>query len=184
MAFVDLARNRLVLKVVVAGPPAVGKTTRLEHVETEGRFASFGSSVTGRTNMAVLSIEAEGASRPVEIELYEWHGPERADVRSKALFTGLDGLVYVADAREDRFVDTVNQFEFLVKEAGASRLRRLPGLLVLGQMDEGLLRLPTIEKRLQRGPTWSEKVSADHEDAGAFLEALKLFGELMLARIL
>lgn len=180
MAFVDLNRNVLVLKVVVAGPPAVGKTTRLEQI---GRFQTYGSRTSGKTNMATMALASEGTTRPVEIELYEWHGPERADVRAKALFTGLDGVVYIADAREDRFVDTANHFDFLIKEAGSSRLTRLPGLLILGQMDEGLLRLPGLSKRLQRGPTWTERLELAIEDDQPWLEAVRLFGEAMLTRM-
>jgi len=184
VAFVDLSRNRLVLKVVVAGPPAVGKTERLEQVGEIGRFAAFGTSVLGKSNMAVLPLEAAGTKRPVEIELYEWHGPERADVRAKSIFTGLDGLVYIADAREDRFVDTKKQLEFLVKEAGRSRLARLPGLLVLGMMDEGLLRVSSLEPKLDPGLTWSDRLEASIDDAGPFVEAVRVLGEVMLARVL
>lgn len=183
MAFVDLSRNRLVLKVLLAGPPAVGKTERLGQIGDVGRFTPFGTSVIGRSNMAVLPLKATATKRPVEIELYEWHGPERADVRAKRMFTGLDGMVYIADAREDRFVDTQKQFEFLIKEAGRSRLARLPGLLLLGMMDEGLLRLSAIASKLDGGPTWSDQLELSIDDADAFVEAIRVLGEVMLARI-
>lgn len=180
MAFVDLARNALVLKVVVAGPPAVGKTSRLEQI---GGFAQYGSGMTGHTSMATLDLVSEGTSRPVKIELYEWHGPEKADVRSKALFAGLDGLVYIADAREDRFIDTQRQLEFLIKVAGRSRIARLPALLMLGQMDEGLLRVASIEKELDPVVTWSDRFDAAIDDEQRWVEAARVLGEVMLARL-
>lgn len=183
MAFVDLAKNRLVLKAVIAGPPAVGKTERLQQIGREGRLHEFGSRVVGQMTMAELPLAAEGSVRPVSLEIYEWHGPEKIDVRSKALFTGLDGLIYLADAREDRWVDTTKQFAFLVDQAGKSRVQRLPGLLVLGHVDEGLLRLSSFDEPLQ-GPTWSERVEAPVDEAAPFLEAVRLFGEVMLARTL
>lgn len=183
MAFVDLEKNQLVLKVVLAGPPASGKTERLHQIGAQGKLQSFGSRVIGEMHMAELPLAAEGSIRPVCIEVYEWHGPERIDVRGKALFTGLDGIIYVADARQDRYVDTTKQFEFLVDKAGKTRVQRLPGLLVLGHMDEGLLRLSAFEKGLE-GPTWSERIEASVDDAAPFLEAVRLFGEVMLARAL
>lgn len=183
VAFVDLARNILVLKVVLAGPPAVGKTERLDQIGRAGRRYGFGSSVMGPTEMAVLPIASESDGRPVEVEFYEWHGPERADVRAKGLFLGLDGLIYLADAREDRHVDTVRQFQFLVEQAGKAKLARLPALLVLGRMDEGLLRLPHFQQKLA-GPTWSQKLDLPRTAEEPFLEALRLYAEVMLARAL
>ncbi len=183
MAFVDLRQNKLVLKVVLAGPPAVGKTERLEQIGEVGKLHHFGSSLTGPTAMATLPLTAERDGRPVEIEVYEWHGPEKADVRAKGIFVGVDGIVYVADAREDRYVDSVRQFEFLVKQAGKSKVARLPGLLVLGMKDEGVLRLGSLEKKLM-GPTWSDRIETDFDDAAPFIEAMRVFGEVMMARAL
>lgn len=183
MAFVDLARDVLVLKVVLAGPPAVGKTERLEQLGLVGKSACFGSTVMGPTRMAALPLTSEREGRAVEVEVYEWHGPEKADVRTKGLFVGLDGIIYLADAREDRYVDTVKQLEFLVEQAGKTKVARLPGLLVLGQMDEGLLRLATLAPKLT-GPTWASRLEASIDDEEAFVEAVRVFGEVMLARTL
>src|SRR5262249_39051761 len=159
------------------------KTERLDQIGRAGRRERFGSSVIGPTEMAVLSMEAEREGRPVEIEVYEWHGLEKADVRTKGLFVGLDGLIYIADARQDRHVDTVGQFEYLVETAGKTKIQRLPALLLLGQMDEGLLRLSSFEDRLQ-GPTWSERLELPLGESEPFVEALRVYGEVMLARVL
>lgn len=185
MAFVDVQRKKLILKVVLAGPPAVGKTERLMQIAAAGRYHKYGSRVAGETEMAVLPLKAERDGREVEIEVYEWHGPlvERADLRMKGMFVGLDGVIYIADAREDRWVDTVKQFEFLVESAGKSKLLRLAGLLILGMKDEGLLRLSSFDGKLY-GPTWSEKLDLAIEDADAFVEAVRVYGEVMLVRSL
>lgn len=181
MAFVETAKNKLLLKVVLAGPPAVGKSTRLDQIAAEGRRESFGSKLLARTEMAIFPLAVPDSPRSVEMEIYEWHGPEKVDVRAKALFVGLDGLIYVADAREDRWIDTTKGFEFLLEEAGKSRIQRVPGLLLLGHQDEGLLRLPRFVDELE-GPTWCTTVDAPVDEAAPFLEALRLFGEAMLAR--
>lgn len=183
MAFVDVQRKKLILKVVLVGPPAVGKTERLMQIAHAGRHHSYGSRVSGITEMAVLPLKAERDGREVEIELYEWHGPllERADLRLRGMFVGLDGVVYIADAREDRWIDTVKQFEFLVESAGKSKLLRLPGLLMLGMKDQGLLRLSSFDGKLY-GPTWSEKLELAIEEADPFVEALRVYGEVMLVR--
>ena len=187
MAFVDLKRDTLILKVVLAGPPAVGKTERLAQVGLEGRSATFGMTPLGPQRMAVLGTASTGADaqtgRAVEVEVYEWHGPEKADVRAQGLFIGLDGLIYMVDAREDRYVDTVNHFDFLVKTAGKSKIQRLPGLMVLGQKDEGLLRTARFTKKLI-GPAWSAPVELPIDDASGFVEAVRLYTEAMLARVL
>lgn len=187
MAFVDLKRDILVLKVILAGPPAVGKTERLAQIGHEGRSATFSMTPLGPQRMAVLETRAGGPGtenvRGVEVEIYEWHGPEKADVRSKGLFVGLDGLIYLVDAREDRYVDTVNHFTFLLKTAGKSKIQRLPGLMVLGQQDAGLLRTARFMSTLN-GPSWSAPVEAPIDDAVAFVEAVRLYTEAMLARLL
>jgi len=181
VAFVDLAGDRLVLKVVLAGPPAVGKTQRLLQIAELGRSETFGRTALGPQRMATIPIDREGPGRPVQTEVYEWHGQERADVRGKGIFVGLDGLVYVADAREDRKVDTEKQLEFLVDTVGISRMRRLPGLLMLGQHDAGLLRLSAYEGALP-GVQWSHRYEGPVTDAPGFLEAFRLYVEVMLAR--
>lgn len=183
MAFVDLAKKRLVLKVLLSGPPAVGKTVRLDQVGGVGRRHNFGSGLMGPTQMAVLPLEVQREGRPVEIELYEWHGPEKADVRAKGIFVGVDGVVYLADAREDRYIDSVRQFQFLVEQMGKSKMARLPALLLMGRLDEGLLRLASFEGKLF-GPTWSDKLEVPHDQPEPFLEALRVYGEVMLARAL
>ena len=185
MAFVDLKRNVLVLKVVLAGPPAVGKTERLAQLGAEGRSATFGTTPLGPQRMAVLTTRADAADgeRAIEVEVYEWHGPEKGDVRAKGLFVGLDGIIYIVDAREDRFVDSVNHFEFLVKSAGKSKIQRLPGLMVLGQLDQGLLRTSRFVDKL-KGPSWSAPVELPLNDADGFVEAVRLYTEAMLARML
>lgn len=109
-------------------------------------------------------------------------GPRRSTSGPKRV-VGLDGLIYVADAREDRWIDTTKGFEFLLDEAGKSRIQRVPGLLVLGHQDEGLLRLPRFIDELE-GPTWCTSVDSPVDEAAPFLEALRLFGEAMLARVL
>ncbi len=187
MAFVDLKRDVLVLKVVLAGPPAVGKTERLAQLGLEGRSATFGTTALGPQRMAVLETRAGGPTardeRKVEVEVYEWHGPEKADVRAKGLFVGLDGLIYMVDGREDRYIDTVNHFDFLVKSAGKSKIQRLPGLMVLGHLDDGLLRSSRFVSKLQ-GPAWSAPIELPLDDADGFVEAVRVYAEAMLARAL
>ena len=56
MAFVETAKNKLLLKVVLAGPPAVGKSTRLDQIAVEGRRESFGSKLLARTEMAIFPL--------------------------------------------------------------------------------------------------------------------------------
>lgn len=182
MAFVDLAKDKLVLKVLLAGPPAVGKSERLAQLAAHGEAQRFGTSAFGPTQLAVFPLEVAREGRPVVLEVYEWHGPERADVRGRGLFVGLDGLIYLADAREDRWVDTVRQLEFLVKEVGKPKMARLPALLLLGRMDEGLLRLASFGGKLG-GPTWSEKLELPIEESARFIEAVRLYAEVMLARV-
>lgn len=183
MAFVDLPRKRLVLKWVVAGPPAVGKTSRLQQVGQVGRFETFGSTPLGPQRMAAFDTARESDGRSVEIELYEWHGPEQADVRAKGLFMGLDGLVYMADAREDRWVDTERTLQFFVAQAGRSRMRRLPAMLVRGRGDEGLLTLNSLESKLTE-VTWSHRFDGPLEEQQGFMEAIRLYAEVVMGRIL
>lgn len=185
MAFVDLAHDRLVLKALVGGPPAVGKSERLWQLGHAGgvrRVAEFGRTPLGPQRMASFDLDAEREGRAVVLEAYEWHGPERADVRGRGLFSGLDGLVYIADARAERQVDTVRQLEHLVGSLGRSRVARIPTLLALGRMDEGLLRLSTLEPELV-GITWGQRLELPLDDVEGFLEAVRLLGESMLARL-
>ena len=184
MTYVDLKAQRLVLKVLLAGPPSVGKSERLwqlGHAAGERRVLEFGRTPLGPQRMARLDLDVEGTGRPVSLEAYEWHGPERADVRGRGLFSGLDGLVYLADARTERQVDTTRQCEFLVSELGRSRARRLPALLVLGRKDEGGLRLEQLERRLPE-LAWTGRVEALIEETEDFLEGVRALGQAMLLR--
>ncbi|MBI4822254.1 MAG: hypothetical protein HY791_38700 [Deltaproteobacteria bacterium] len=173
----------MILKAVLTGPPAVGKTERIEQLRAVGSGTRFGSKTRGFTEMASLELATESSRRTVEIEVYEWHGPERADIRESALFTGLDGVVFIADAREDRYVDTRGMFKFLNETAGKTKIVRLPAIMMLSRQDEGLLRLPMISKELQ-GPTWSQLLDINHDQPEPFIEAIRLLGELMVARAL
>jgi hypothetical protein len=180
MAFVDLNRNVLILKAVLAGPPAVGKSRRLAQLAERGQRGSFRAAGT-TVDFVSVPLPQGDRVKAVELEVYEWHGLERADVRGKGLFVGLDGVIYIADAREDRYIDTVRCFEHLRDQVGKSRMRRLPGLLVLGQMAEGLLRLGMLETKL-KALTWSRRWEQPLEDADAFVDAVCLHGEVMLER--
>lgn len=185
MAFVDLHRNRLILKAVLAGPPAVGKSERLWQLGHAGgvkRTHEIGQTPLGPQRMASMDLEVEREGRSVELEIYEWHGPEKADVRGKGLAHGLDGLIYLADARPDRTVDTVRQLEFLISTFGKSRIQRIPSLLALGQMDAGLARLSALESQLPT-LTWGHRLEVLLEDEAGFVEAVLLLGELMIARM-
>jgi len=182
MAFVDLTRNVLILKVLVAGPPASGTSERLAQLAEAGDgLRTFGSKLLAETQFAVLPLRSTATPRTVELELYEWHGPEKVDVRARSLFTGLDGLVYVADARGDRIQDTVSTLAYLSAEAGRSRLMRIPALLVLGRPDEALLGIEPLERKLE-GVSWSHRFSGPLGDPG-LVEAVALLGEAMLARV-
>ncbi|MEO1229474.1 MAG: hypothetical protein AAFZ18_11255 [Myxococcota bacterium] len=185
MAFVDLNRNRLVLKSLIAGPPAVGKSERLwqlGHASGTRRVQEFGQTPLGPQRMASFDLDVQREGRPVEIEVYEWHGPERADIRGKGLFSGLDGFIYLADARADRTVDSVQQLRFLVQQAGRSKLKRIPSLLALGRMDDGLARLSTLEPQLEPF-AWGQRLETPLDDTEAFVEASHLLGETMLMRL-
>jgi len=181
LAFVDLQRRHLVLKILLAGPPAVGKSTRLDQIGALGRREAFGRTPLGPQEMASMPLGAEREGRQVLLEVYEWHGPERADVRSRGIFVGLDGLIYIADAREDRKVDSERQLSFLVDTVGKSRMRRMPALLMLGQHDAGLLRLPAYGDALA-GVQWSHRHDGPIDDADGFIEAVRLYGEVLLTR--
>lgn len=181
----DLVQRQLVLKALLAGPPAVGKSERLWQLGHAGglrRVAEFGRTPLGPQRMASFDLDAREEGRPVVLEAYEWHGPERADARGRGLFTGLDGLIYVADARAERHVDTVRQLQFLVEKLGRPRVSRLPALLVLGRMDEGLARLRTLEPSLT-GVSWGHRAELPIEDTEGFLESVRLLGHAMLARL-
>ena len=55
--------------------------------------------------------------------------------------------------------------------------------MVLGQLDEGLLRTPRFLPKLQ-GPSWSAPVELPIDDAAGFVEAVRVYAETMLARTL
>ena len=182
---VDLARDRLVLKAIVAGPPAVGKSERLwqlGNIASPCRVLEFGRTPLGPQRMANLDLDVTREGRPVEIEFYEWHGPERADVRGKGLFAGLDGFIYIADARSDRRIDTIRQLEHLIDTVGRTKISRIPSVLLLGQIDEGDLVLSSIEPQLV-SIAWGQKLECPLTDTSSFIEAIYLLGESMLARI-
>jgi hypothetical protein len=182
MAFVDLSRDTLVLKVLLAGPPASGKSERLTELGARGEgVRTFGSRLLAETTYTVVQLDSVSTRRAVELEIYEWHGPEKVDIRARSLFTGLDGLIYLADARADRLVDTQGTLAFLRETSGRTRLARIPALLVRARGDEGLLGLDALERKLD-GVSWSLRFDGPLGDPG-FPDAVLLLGEAMLARV-
>lgn len=147
MAFVD-PKLGLVLKVLVAGPPASGKTSFIDsmglHLAECKQFELAQFPLGPQTGI----VGRWKTGRPCCLEVYEFHGHEHLDRRGQRLLVGLDGLIYLADSRPERWVDTYNQLNEIIRRLGRRTLQTRATLLVRGRPDVGLMTLPAIEREL------------------------------------
>ncbi len=148
MAFVDFASREIHCKIVYYGPGLGGKTKNLQflHEKTcpsrRGQLVSLATETERTLFFDFLPLDV-GSLRGfrTRLHLYSVPGQVFYDAARRALLTGVDGIVFVADSQAARLpanVESIRNLEKNLKHAGYD-LATIPYVLQLNKRD-----LPTV----------------------------------------
>jgi len=144
MAFINYASREINCKIVYYGPGLCGKTTNLQYVyqktapEAKGKMISLATE-TERTLFFDFLPLALGEIRgfKTRFHLYTVPGQVFYDASRKLILKGVDGVVFVADAQEERLDANIESLENLkdnLEEQGY-QLEKLPFVIQYNKID-------------------------------------------------
>ena len=120
MAVFNYAKKEIDAKIVFYGPAISGKTTNLQFVHQHLKADQRGKMVSLATNedrtlfFDFLPIELESVRGfKTRFHLYTVPGQVYYGATRRAVLTGSDGVVFVADSHADRMEDNLNSFKDL-----------------------------------------------------------------------
>lgn len=136
MAMIDLDNRQILAKIVVYGPGQSGKTTFLRAVHDllpEGQRSEMVSiaNESGRTlfyDSLPIDVGAVGDYR-MRFRLFSVAGNEGSQDARRAVLSGADGVVFLADAKPDRIEENRQSLEEL--RTGLAELQKIPGVFPL-----------------------------------------------------
>lgn len=163
MAVFNYAKKEIDAKIVYYGPAISGKTTNLQFIHQHLKADQRGKLVSLATNedrtlfFDFLPIELESVRGfKTRFHLYTVPGQVYYGATRRAVLTGADGVVFVADSHADRMEDNLNSFKDLEdnlryygKKAESIPLviqynkRDLPDVLSVEELNQKINRLNT-----------------------------------------
>jgi len=188
MAFINYASREINCKIVYYGPGLCGKTTNLQYVyqktapEAKGKMISLATE-TERTLFFDFLPLALGEIRgfKTRFHLYTVPGQVFYDASRKLILKGVDGVVFVADAQEERLDANIESLENLkdnLEEQGY-KLENLPFIIQYNKID-----LPNItpieELRQLINPTGVPDFTACATTGEGVFETLKAVAKQIL----
>jgi len=191
MSFINYSSREINCKIVYYGPGLGGKTTNLQYIfektnpQARGKMISLATE-TERTlffDFLPLSLGAIRGFR-VRFHLYTVPGQVFYDASRKLILKGVDGVVFVADAQEERLEANIESMENLkqnLQEHGYD-IDKIPLVVQYNKMD-----LPNAMKaeelRGQLNPkTWPEFSACAKSGEGVF-DTLKAVAKLVLQEL-
>ena len=162
MAFINMRTNEVQVKIVYYGPGRGGKTSNLEFINKKFRE---------RIKSEMVSIKTHGdrtlffdflpfdigkiKGYDIKIQMYTVPGQVKYNATRKLVLKGVDGLVFVADARTERRKHNLLSLKQLQENLAEYKksIFKIPLVLQYNKMDlkdQGvpLLSLETLEKDL------------------------------------
>lgn len=188
MAFINYASREINCKIVYYGPGLCGKTTNLQYVyqktapDAKGKMISLATE-TERTLFFDFLPLALGEIRgfKTRFHLYTVPGQVFYDASRKLILKGVDGVVFVADAQEERLDANIESLENLkdnLEEQGY-QLEKLPFVIQYNKID-----LPNItpieELRKLINPTGVPDYTACATTGEGVFETLKAVAKQIL----
>jgi len=142
--FINWAKQEITLKIVYYGPGLSGKTTNLHFIHNKLDPALRGNLVTLNTKeertlyFDFLQLElGQIKGKKPRFNLYTVPGQVFYTESRKIILSGVDGIVFVADAQKDRMDDNLNTLldleENLIKMGRT--LQSFPWVLQLNKID-------------------------------------------------
>ena len=188
MAFINYASREINCKIVYYGPGLCGKTTNLQYIyqktapDAKGKMISLATE-TERTLFFDFLPLALGEIRgfKTRFHLYTVPGQVFYDASRKLILKGVDGVVFVADAQEERLDANIESLENLkdnLEEQGY-QLEKLPFVIQYNKID-----LPNItpieELRKLINPTGVPDYTACATTGEGVFETLKAVAKQIL----
>ncbi len=144
MSFINYASREINCKIVYYGPGLCGKTTNLQYIyqktapDAKGKMISLATE-TERTLFFDFLPLALGEIRgfKTRFHLYTVPGQVFYDASRKLILKGVDGVVFVADAQEERLDANIESLENLkdnLEEQGY-QLENLPFIIQYNKID-------------------------------------------------
>lgn len=144
MSFINYASREINCKIVYYGPGLCGKTTNLQYIyqktapDAKGKMISLATE-TERTLFFDFLPLALGEIRgfKTRFHLYTVPGQVFYDASRKLILKGVDGVVFVADAQEERLDANIESLENLkdnLEEQGY-KLENLPFVVQYNKID-------------------------------------------------
>ena len=144
MSFINYASREINCKIVYYGPGLCGKTTNLQYVyqktaaDAKGKMISLATE-TERTlffDFLPLSL-GEIRGFKTRFHLYTVPGQVFYDASRKLILKGVDGVVFVADSREERYdakIESLDNLRFNLNEQGYD-LDKIPFIIQYNKRD-------------------------------------------------
>jgi len=144
MTFINYASREINCKIVYYGPGLCGKTTNLQHIydstaqEAKGKLISLATETDRTLFFDFMPLEL-GTVRgfKTRFHLYTVPGQVYYDASRKLILKGVDGVVFVADSRDEQMdanIESLYNLEENLSTQGYD-LMKLPYVLQLNKRD-------------------------------------------------
>ncbi|CAN5598892.1 GTPase domain-containing protein [soil metagenome] len=191
MTFINYASREINCKIVYYGPGLCGKTTNLQHIydstapQAKGKLISLATETDRTLFFDFMPLEL-GTVRgfKTRFHLYTVPGQVYYDASRKLILKGVDGVVFVADSREERMdanIESLYNLEENLETQGYD-LKQLPYVLQLNKRDlPNVIPMQDLSYELQKkGEPVLEAVATD--GTGVF-DTLKAVAKQVLTEL-
>ena len=191
MSFINYSSREINCKIVYYGPGLGGKTTNLQYIfektnpQARGKMISLATE-TERTlffDFLPLSLGAIRGFR-VRFHLYTVPGQVFYDASRKLILNGVDGVVFVADAQEERLeanIESVDNLKANLQEHGYD-IDKIPLIVQYNKMD--LANAMKVEElRAQLNPKNYPDFKACAKSGEGVFDTLKAVAKLVLQEL-
>ena len=194
MTFINYASREINCKIVYYGPGLCGKTTNLQHIfestapQARGKLISLATETDRTLFFDFMPLEL-GTVRgfKTRFHLYTVPGQSYYRLSRRAVLTGLDGLVFVADSSPGRELANRESLEDLATNLvtiglSGDQLRRLPRVFQWNKRDlPGAIPLERL--RAQLNPAGASEFEAIASEGRGVAETLRAMCKAVLARL-
>ena len=191
MSFINYSSREINCKIVYYGPGLGGKTTNLQYIfektnpQARGKMISLATE-TERTlffDFLPLSLGAIRGFR-VRFHLYTVPGQVFYDASRKLILKGVDGVVFVADAQEERLeanIESMDNLKQNLQEHGYD-IDKIPLIVQYNKMDlPNAMKIEELHQQLNP-KNWPEFAACAKSGEGVF-DTLKAVAKLVLQEL-
>ncbi len=160
MAFLNYSKKEIDAKIVYYGPALCGKTTNVKYIhghmkpEQRGKLVSIATQTDRTLFFDFLPVElGEIKGFKTRFHIYTVPGQVIYNATRRAVLTGVDGIVFVADSQRERLEDNIESIKNLEDNLATygKRLRDIPHVMQYNKRDlPNILPVEELDRRLNR----------------------------------